>query len=61
MKIIGLSAILPSRQVTNQDVINLVEQHSRDTFQEDLPKTLKTIGKLLEKSGSDTRHWLAAD
>ena len=61
MKIVGLSAILPSRQVTNQDVINLVEQHSRDTFQEDLPKTLKTIGKLLEKSGSDTRHWLAAD
>ena len=61
MKIIGLSGILPSRRVSNQDVINLVEEHSRHTFQDDLPKTLKTIGKLLEKSGSDTRHWLAAD
>ncbi|MBA5983589.1 ketoacyl-ACP synthase III, partial [Pseudomonas sp. MD195_PC81_125] len=61
MKIVGLSGILPSRIISNQDVINLVEEHSKDTFQEDLPKTLKTISKLLEKSGSGTRHWLGAD
>lgn len=52
MKIVGLSGILPSRCVSNQDVINLVEEHSRNTFQEDLPKTLKTIGKLLEKAAA---------
>ncbi|PUA46690.1 MULTISPECIES: 3-oxoacyl-[acyl-carrier-protein] synthase III C-terminal domain-containing protein [Pseudomonas] len=60
MKIVGLSGILPSRIVTNQDVLDLVEEHSKNTFQDDLPKTLKTIGKLLDKSGIETRHWLAA-
>lgn len=58
MKIIGLSGLLPSRCVTNQDVLSLVERHSKETFQEDLPKTLKTIGKLLDKSGMETRYWL---
>lgn len=29
MKIAGLSGILPSRIVSNQDVINLVEEHSK--------------------------------
>lgn len=29
MKIVGLTGILPSRIVSNQDVINLVEEHSK--------------------------------
>ncbi|WP_445495826.1 3-oxoacyl-[acyl-carrier-protein] synthase III C-terminal domain-containing protein [Photorhabdus sp. SF281] len=59
MKIAGIAGSLPSRLVTNEEIVNLVEQHSKETFQGDLSKTLKSIGKLLNKSGIETRYWLA--
>lgn len=59
MRIAGIAATLPSRVVTNQDVLELIEHHSKDTFNGDLPRTLRTIGRLLEKSGFKKRHWLA--
>lgn len=58
MKIAGISGLLPSRLVTNQEVIDLIDQYSRNTFQGNLPKTLQTIRKLLDTSGIKTRHWL---
>lgn len=61
MKIIGMSGLLPSRLVDNQEIINLVEHHSKGVFQGDLPKMLKTIEKLLNKSGIETRYWLNND
>ncbi|WP_278250157.1 hypothetical protein [Photorhabdus tasmaniensis] len=41
MKTAGIAGSLPSRLVTNEEIVNLVEQHSKETFQGDLPKTLK--------------------
>ncbi|MDX7985963.1 ketoacyl-ACP synthase III [Xenorhabdus sp. 12] len=58
MKIIGISGVLPSRCVTNQDIIELVEKNSKETFQGDLAKTLKTINRLLDKTGIESRYWL---
>ena len=54
-----MAATLPSRVVSNEDVLELIEHHSRNTFTGDLPKTLRTIGRLLERSGFKSRHWLA--
>ncbi|MCG3471272.1 ketoacyl-ACP synthase III [Xenorhabdus bovienii] len=58
MKIIGISGLLPSRCVTNSDVLDLIEQNSKETFQGDLPKTLRTIQRLLDKTGLESRYWL---
>ena len=54
-----MAATLPSRVVSNEDVLELIEHHSRDAFTGDLPKTLRTIGRLLERSGFKFRRWLA--
>lgn len=54
-----MAATLPSRVVSNEDVLELIEHHSRNTFTGDLPKTLRTIGRLLERSGFKSRRWLA--
>lgn len=59
MRIVGIAATLPSRVVSNEDVLDLIEQHSRSTFTGDLPRTLRTIHRLLERSGFRSRHWLA--
>ena len=59
MRIVGIAATLPSRVVSNEDVLELIERHSRDSFTGDLPKTLRTIGRLLERSGFKSRRWLA--
>lgn len=59
MRIAGIAATLPSRIVSNEDVLELIEHHSRNAFTGDLPKTLRTIGRLLERSGFASRHWLA--
>lgn len=58
MKIIGIAAAIPSRQVTNQEVLALIEQHSSDDFQGDLSKTLKVVDQLLKKTGIESRCWL---
>jgi 3-oxoacyl-[acyl-carrier-protein] synthase III len=59
MRIIGIAGVLPSRRVTNQEITELVGQYSKNDFEGDLPGTLKLIGKLLQKSGIESRHWLA--
>jgi hypothetical protein len=42
MKILGIAGVVPSRLMPNQDITDLVAQHSRDGFSGDLPKMLKT-------------------
>ncbi|MEA9982957.1 3-oxoacyl-ACP synthase, partial [Herbaspirillum sp. RTI4] len=59
MKIIGIAATLPSRIVSNEEVLDLIQHHSKDSFDGDLPKTLKIINKVFKKSGMESRHWLA--
>ncbi|TDB47763.1 3-oxoacyl-[acyl-carrier-protein] synthase III C-terminal domain-containing protein [Photorhabdus khanii] len=59
MKIAGIAGSLPSRFVTNKEVIDLVEYYSKESFQGDLSKTLKMIGRLFDKCGIESRYWLA--
>lgn len=59
MRIAGIAATLPSRVVSNEDVLELIEHHSRNSFMGDLPKTLRAIDRLLERSGFASRRWLA--
>lgn len=57
MKIEGISARLGSKSISNDDILKIIEENSRD-FEGDLSKTLGIIQKLLQKSGSKTRKWL---
>ncbi len=59
MKILGIEALLPSRVMDNEAVVDLIRHHSHDYFSGDLEKTLQIIGRLLHKSGMHRRRWLA--
>lgn len=61
MKIAGISAYLPSRIVTNDEVLALIAHYSKDNFSGDLSKTLRMIEKLFIKSGIETRCWMEKD
>lgn len=56
MIIKGISASLPSRIVTNDDMVEMIRDQSTE-FEGDLDQTLGTVKKLLEKSGLKQRHW----
>ncbi len=61
MKIEAIKVAFPSKKVSNQDILNLVEQHSKDTYQGEIKKALRQIGLLLRHSGSQYRLWLEED
>jgi 3-oxoacyl-[acyl-carrier-protein] synthase III len=56
MIIKGIAASLPSRIVTNDDMIEMIREQSTE-FEGDLEQTLETVKKLLEKSGLQERRW----
>lgn len=58
MRIEGLSAVVPDRVVTNDEMIDLVRQNSRATFEGDLEGTLANVGFFFEHSGIRSRRWL---
>ncbi len=47
--------------MTNQSIIDLIEENSRGVFSGNLEKTLKYIERLLVFSGSNTRYWTNED
>ncbi|MFI6729048.1 3-oxoacyl-ACP reductase [Streptomyces sp. R-74717] len=57
MRIAAVSAALPSRRVTNDDVLDLVREHSADVFEGDIEEALRKISFWLAYSGSDCRVW----
>lgn len=59
MRIIGISGRLPSKRISNQHILDLIERHSRKNFEGDLTRTLMMIDKLLTKNGTESRYWLA--
>ncbi|WP_329025293.1 3-oxoacyl-[acyl-carrier-protein] synthase III C-terminal domain-containing protein [Streptomyces sp. NBC_00690] len=61
MKLRAVSAALPSRKVTNADILELIGEHSADHFTGDLQRVQRKVGNLLSYTGSDTRYWLGAD
>lgn len=56
MIIKGISASLPSRIVTNGDMVEMIRDQSTK-FDGDLEQTLETVKKLLDKSGLQERRW----
>jgi 3-oxoacyl-[acyl-carrier-protein] synthase III len=59
MKILGIAGVVPSRRVSNQEVIDLVEQHSRHGFSDDLTWMSRTMARMFHQNGVESRHWLA--
>ena len=57
MKILGLSAKAPSRRVSNDDVVSILEQKSAPCFKGDLEKVVQEVSSTLEKSGIRNRFW----
>ena len=61
MRIASVACELPKTVFTNNDVIQLVDEASRDGFQGDMDKTLRVIKGLLRKTGIKERRMLQAD
>lgn len=58
MIIKGIGASFPSRKVTNNEVVDLIKFHSKDTYiGDDLDQTGRVIKTLLDRSGLITRNW----
>ena len=61
MRILSVKVAIPSRQVTNQDILTLLHRHSQDTFSGDLEIALDRVERLLDRSGAESRYWLDED
>jgi acyl-CoA:acyl-CoA alkyltransferase len=61
MKIDSASVVIPSRRVSNDDLLGLIRKHSLGLFTGDLDAALDRISALLRRSGAEWRHWLDAD
>jgi 3-oxoacyl-[acyl-carrier-protein] synthase III len=58
MKIDAVKVALPSRKLTNTDVLEKIRLNSEASFDGNIEPTIKRIKKYLEYSGSDTRYML---
>lgn len=60
MKLRAVSCALPSREMSNSDITELISKHSSNHFSGDLDHALNKIGAFLRYSGARTRYWLDA-
>src|SRR5258708_6331191 len=58
MRVESVKVAFPSKRLTNEDVLELVRQHSESSFDGDLPKALDQIRSHILRSGAETRYWL---
>ncbi|MFI9503288.1 3-oxoacyl-[acyl-carrier-protein] synthase III C-terminal domain-containing protein [Nocardia sp. NPDC052566] len=58
MRLRAAVAGLPSRTVSNADIIDLIAEHSADGFDGDLDATLRSVDYYLRYAGSRERRWL---
>jgi 3-oxoacyl-[acyl-carrier-protein] synthase III len=58
MKIEAIKAALPTKKLTNEDILALIEEYSTPIFAGDLKTALNKINFFLRYSGSDIRYWL---
>jgi 3-oxoacyl-[acyl-carrier-protein] synthase III len=57
MRIAAIVAALPSRRVTNDNVIDMIREHSGPIFEGDLDDALRQINFWLGYAGSGYRRW----
>ncbi|PKL12286.1 MAG: hypothetical protein CVV50_04615, partial [Spirochaetae bacterium HGW-Spirochaetae-6] len=61
-EIIGIGSYVPSRKITNQDVLAMLEEQSRPYLDQDTwHKLHKKAEKTLIKTGNKYRYWCEAD
>lgn len=58
MRIAGITAHLPDRLISNDEILSLINHHSKDGFEGDLKKTLRIIERIFYKNGIKNRCWL---
>jgi len=58
MKLRSVAAGLPSRVVTNTDIIDMIAEHTADSFVGDLDDALRKVEYYLRYAGSESRRWL---
>src|SRR2546422_8107998 len=58
MRLDAVKLSLPMRRVTNDDVVELIRCHSRESYNGDLDRLLEGIRILLRRSGAEQRFWL---
>ena len=59
MHISGVAFAYPERTVSNEEMLQIVAEQSREGFDGDLNVALQTIEHYLKYIGSVNRHWLA--
>jgi 3-oxoacyl-[acyl-carrier-protein] synthase III len=60
MKLDAVTAAVPSRLVTNDEVVGLLLRHSRPVFNGNLHEAAESVAFLLERSGAKRRYWLGS-
>ncbi|MEU6084913.1 3-oxoacyl-[acyl-carrier-protein] synthase III C-terminal domain-containing protein [Streptomyces sp. NPDC047108] len=59
MRLAAVTAALPSRRVSNADILEMVREHSAATLDGDIDEALKKIRFSLAYCGSEVRRWAA--
>jgi acyl-CoA:acyl-CoA alkyltransferase len=57
MKVLATAVVLPSRSLSNEDVVSEIAALSKDRFCGDLDRTLQKISMSLRRSGARARRW----
>jgi 3-oxoacyl-[acyl-carrier-protein] synthase III len=61
MKLDAVTVALPSRRLSNEDLLALIGEHSNGTFAGDLGAALAQVATLLRHAGARSRRWLLDD
>lgn len=61
MRLDSVAVALPSRCLSNEDLLSLIRENSGNTFSGDLEVTLEQVSALLRRAGARSRHWLAPE
>ncbi|MCG7536685.1 hypothetical protein [Pseudoalteromonas sp. OOF1S-7] len=57
MKIESVKFVHPKKKVSNQDILDVVREHSAPVFDGDLDTALASIGYMLDSIGVQERYW----
>lgn len=58
MRIEGIDFVHPKTKMTNDDVVDLVRQHSENAFEGDLDVALRSVSFMLDNIGLKERYWM---
>ncbi|MES0489315.1 MAG: 3-oxoacyl-[acyl-carrier-protein] synthase III C-terminal domain-containing protein [Leptospirales bacterium] len=61
MRIKSIAAEIPSRKVTNQDILDVIEEHSPEVTKLTLKSYQRLVRVLLKKAGAETRYFRDLD